>query len=113
MGFLTSDDKRTCNKKVLEFIAKEMKDEWNEFLEILNIKSGSNNAILTEGENGKENIESFFKSKGWLVKWEVLEETLFDMGKRDVVEQIKKKFLYTRGNNFKLLLSFSIRQLWQ
>ena len=88
----------------MEFVSEEMKDEWDEFLEILNIKSGSNNAIPTEGKNGKENIDTFFKSKGWLVKWNVLEETLFDMGKGDVVEHIKNEFLYTRGNNFQLLL---------
>ena len=87
-----------------------MKDEWNDFLEILNTKSGSNKAIPNEGENGKENIDSFFKSKGWLVKWNVLEETLFDMGKRDIVEHIKKEFLYTRGKNVELLLPFLVNR---
>ena len=88
----------------MEFVAEEMKDEWSEFLDILNTKSGSNKAISTEGDNGKKIIDNFFKAKGWLVKWVVLEETLFDMGKAFVVEHIKNEFLYTRGNNFQLLL---------
>ena len=81
----------------MKYIAEELKDEWNHFLEILNKKSGSNKKIPTEGESGRENINKFFESKAFQVKWGDLKETLYAMEKDDGVKYIEKNFLFTQG----------------
>ena len=85
-----------CCKEVLIFIADELKEDWNLFLKTL-IKETSSEEIPIESESGKETIIKYFESNLWQVKWDDLERTLSKMEKGDIIEQIKKQFLYTKG----------------
>ena len=90
------DSEGLCCKEVLIFIADQLKVDWNLFLKILS-KYGSSEELPTESESGKETIINYFETNAWIVKWEDLEQTFFAMERADIIEQIKKQFLYTKG----------------
>ena len=89
---------------MLDSIAEKLKDDWKLFLKTL-INEALSEEIPTEGESGKKTIIKYFESKLWFVKWDDLESTLSKMEKRDIIEQIKKGFLYTKGTTILTLKS--------
>ena len=81
------------------YVAGELNEDWCDFLQILIKKSGSNKEIQTDSESGTENINNYFKSNAFQVKWNDLKETLLNMEKGEIVDHIEKTFLYTGGKN--------------
>ena len=54
--------------------------------------------MQVNGKSGKDNVNDFFESTSFQIKWNDMERTLHAMEKETMINYIEKNFLYTQGN---------------
>ena len=82
---------------MLSYVAGEINEDWFHFLIILSNGSNVVKAMQDNGENGKDNVNAFYESISFQVKWKDLVSTLLSMEKISMVSYMEKNFLYTQG----------------
>ena len=82
---------------MLNYVAEEINQDWFHFLNILSNGSNIVKDMQVNGKSGTENINHFFESRSFQVKWNDLVQTLHAMEKGSMVKYIENNFLYTKG----------------
>ena len=95
--FFLKDIKEACCKEVLIYVAKELDNDWYQFLMILTDDRNLIEEMNSNNKSGKENLMDFFESIAFQLKWVDLKHTLHSMEKKTLVDHIEKNFLYTQG----------------
>ena len=87
-----------CSRDVLSYVAEEIKQDWFHFLNILSNGSSLVKDMQRNERNGKDNVNHFFESKSFQVKWKDLVRALHVTERDSMINYIEKNFLYTKGN---------------
>ena len=82
---------------MLSYVAGEINEDWFHFLIILSNGSNVVKAMQDNGKSGKDNVNAFYESISFQVKWKDLVSTLLSMEKISMVSYMEKNFLYTQG----------------
>ena len=86
-----------CSRDVLNYVAEEVNQDWFHFLSILSNGSSPVKDMQENGRNGKDNVNHYFESRSFQVKWKDLERALRVTERDSMVNYIEKNFLYTKG----------------
>ena len=92
-----ADISEICCREVLSYVAGEINEDWFHFLIILSNGSNVVKAMQDNGKSGKDNVNAFYESISFQVKWKDLVSTLLSMEKILMVSYMEKNFLYTQG----------------
>lgn len=84
----------------MNYVAENMEDDWLKLIELFNNNTFQNNSsfvqqLKTNNKSGEENILELFNETK--LKWTELKQALLFLGKVNMVDNIEKNMLYTKG----------------
>ena len=84
----------------MNYVAENMEDDWLKLIELFNNNTFQNNSsfvqqLKTNNKSGEENILEWFNETK--LKWTELKQALLFLGKVNMVDNIEKNMLYTKG----------------
>ena len=84
----------------MNYVAEKMEDDWLKLIELFNNNTFQNNSsfvqqLKTNNKSGEENILEWFNETK--LKWTELKQALLFLGKVNMVDNIEKNMLYTKG----------------
>ena len=102
--------RESCCKDVLEYVAKNIKE--NDALTFLKlISSSSYEDSESEGsQTSEDKVINYFKSKAYQVQWKKLKKCLLALERNEMVDRIESTSLITKGTVTFLFLRSSIEQ---
>ena len=84
----------------MNYVAENMEDDWLKLIELFNNNTFQNSSsfvqqLKTNNKSGEENILELFNETK--LKWTELKQALLFLGKVNMVDNIEKNMLYTKG----------------
>lgn len=84
----------------MNYVAENMEDDWLKLIELFNNNTFQNNSsfvqqLKTNNKSEEENILEWFNETK--LKWTELKQALLFLGKVNMVDNIEKNMLYTKG----------------